>query len=118
MHIVLICTLAFLAMVMQDILSVAMTQANARNKASLSGVLDMVSWGVALFTTFISLDALDGSNLVLKISVIASVSAANYIGSVLGVRVGQKFIKPTVKACPGCCACLPKPGKNPPHAKK
>jgi hypothetical protein len=64
-------------------------QANARDKASLSGLLDMLSWLLALFTAFISLDALNGHNDALKIAVICSVSAANYIGSVAGVKLGQ-----------------------------
>ena len=93
LHVLVICVIAFVAMVASNILSTALTQASARNRANLSGILDTLCWGVSLTTTFISLDALNGNNLALKAAVILSVSAANYIGSVLGVKVGQKYIK-------------------------
>lgn len=112
MHIVELCILAFIAMVLQDILGVAQTQANARDRAQLSGFLDMVSWLVALYTTFISLDALNGHDLVLKISVIVSVSVANYVGSVLGVKLGQKYIKAVAPVV------VPGAEKRPPHKER
>lgn len=88
-----IAVLAAVIMVAQDILSTAQAQANNRHKASLSGLLDMASWLVTISTTALSVTALQGHDLARKIAVIGAVSAANYIGSVLGVKIGDHFIK-------------------------
>lgn len=96
MHYFEICMLAFVAMVIQDVLGVMQTQANARNNAHLSGVLDMLGWVAAIATTSISVDAINGHNFLMKALVITSVSIANYIGSVMGVRLGERFIKQVV----------------------
>lgn len=84
---------AGLIMIVQDVLSTAQTQANNRSRASLSGLLDMASWLVTISTTTISVSALQGSDMAKKVAVVASVSAANYAGSVLGVKLGDRFIK-------------------------
>ena len=116
MHIFLICLAAFFAMLVLNIVSVAEIQATNRNKAAMSGLLDVISWLVALFTTFISLDALDGNNLALKVSVIATVSAANFIGSVMGVNLGKKYIR-SVRLMPPVSGKPPHTKTEPPHVK-
>lgn len=85
--------LAGLAMLIQDIIAVPLTQAEARNRAHLAGVLDTLGWLVAIATTFISVDTLQGHDMTRKIAVIVVVSAANYIGTLVGVRIGKRFVK-------------------------
>jgi hypothetical protein len=83
---------AALAMFAEDIGGALLTQAMARNRANLSGMLDSLTWIAGIFTAAWSLDAIDGHSLALKAVVIAAVSVANYAGSALGVKVGKRFI--------------------------
>ncbi len=84
--------LAALAMLAQDIIAVPLTQAEARNRAHLAGILDTLGWLVAITTTFISVDALQGHNTAEKVWVIVLVSGANYIGTLIGTKVGARFV--------------------------
>lgn len=90
--------LAGISMIFQDLIAVTMVQAESRNKAALSGVLDMAGWGLAITTNTIAISALQGHNTGLKIAVIAVVSVANFIGSYSGVKIGEKYIKPDPNA--------------------
>lgn len=85
--------LAALAMVAQDILGVLMVQAEARNRGYLSGVLDSLQWFAVISTTTISVTALQGHNLREKLLVIVFVTAANLLGSIVGVAIGKRYIK-------------------------
>jgi cytochrome b len=80
------------AMVVQDILSVLLVQAEARNHAWLSGLFDSLSWLAAITTTTISVTTLQGHNLEGKVLVVVLVSAANVLGSAAGVALGERFI--------------------------
>ena len=80
-------------MFLQDVVAVPLTQAEARNRAHLAGVLDTVGWLVAIATTFISVDTLQGHDMSRKVAVIVVVSAANYVGTVTGVHLGKRFVK-------------------------
>lgn len=80
-------------MLLQDIIAVPLTQAEARNRAHLAGVLDTVGWLVAITTTFLSVNTLSGHDTPRKIGVIVGVSGANYIGTVLGTRIGKRWVK-------------------------
>lgn len=93
-----IVALASGAMVFQDVLGTCLTQAQARDRAVLSGWLDTVAWGAAIATTSISVTALQGHNTGLKVAVIAGVSAANFCGSWLGTIIGKRYIKPLPSA--------------------
>jgi hypothetical protein len=84
---------AALAMVCQDIIAVPLTQAEARNRAVLSGLLDGAGWLVAITTTFLSVNALQGHSLSTKIWVIVLVSIANLVGSYLGCKIGERWVK-------------------------
>lgn len=88
-----IALLAALIMVVQDILNTAQTQASTRGKASLSGLPDMASWLVTISTATLSVTALQGHGTAKKIVVIGAVSSASYVGSVLGVKIGDRSIK-------------------------
>lgn len=87
-----IVVLAAVAMFVQDLIAVPLTQAEARNRAMLAGVLDTVGWLVAITTTFISVDSLQGHNTGQKIAVIVSVSFANFFGTYTGTKLGKKYV--------------------------
>ena len=80
-------------MIVQDVPGVIMTQAAARDRANLTGLLDTLGWLAGIMTTSVSVTALRGHNWPFKIAVIAAVSVANYVGSVTGVLIGKKFVK-------------------------
>jgi choline-glycine betaine transporter len=87
--------LAAASMVVSDVLSVVLVQAEARNKANLSGVMDTLGWGASIIVTFATLHALGGTDMALKVAVIVAVSAANYFGSWWGVVIGKRFVSET-----------------------
>lgn len=84
---------AFLAMFAQDILGTVMVQAEARNQANLSALLDTVGWGASFACTYIGITALQGHNTALKVFVVAAISAANYGGTWTGVIIGKRWVK-------------------------
>lgn len=88
-----IIALAAAAMVIQDILAVLLTQAEARNRAHLGGWLDAAMWLAGIWTTNWSLEALHSHHLAMKIGVMAAVSCANYVGTVTGTKIGRRFVK-------------------------
>ena len=85
---------AFIAMIAEDIIGVANSQAMARNKANLAGLTDVFAFICVLVTNHYALNALNGHNMALTVVVIAAITAANYIGSWSGVKIGQRWIKP------------------------
>lgn len=89
----LVVVYAAAAMLVQNILGVLMTQAEARNKGWLTGILDSLGWIAAIVTTSITISALDGHSLSLKIWMITGVTLANLFGSLWGVWLGRKFIR-------------------------
>jgi hypothetical protein len=84
---------AAVAMLVQNILGVLMTQAEAKNHGWMTGILDSLGWIAAIVTTSITINALDGHDIVLKIWMIAGVTLANLFGSLWGVWIGKKFIR-------------------------
>ena len=85
--------LAALCMVAQDVLSVLMVQAEARNRGWLSGWLDAVAWLFGIGTLAISVTALQGHDTREKVLVVVFVSAANILGSWAGVKIGKRYIR-------------------------
>ncbi len=98
---------AALAMLAQDILAVLMVQAEARNRASLAGLLDCAQWGAAISTTTISVTALQGHSAPLKTAVVLAVTAANFAGSWAGVQIGRRLITPAAPPVCPCANCVP-----------
>lgn len=96
---------AALAMVAQDILAVCLVQAEARNRATLAGLLDSAAWLATITTATISVTTLQGHSLALKAVVVAAVTAANFIGSFSGVKIGQRLVRELPKAVPCCPHC-------------
>lgn len=80
-------------MLFSDIIATIMVQAEARNKSHLAGILDAVGWLVSMVVTFETVTALQGHNMGLKIGVIIFVTAANYIGTLIGTKLGQRWVK-------------------------
>lgn len=93
---------AALAMLGEDLLATWLVQAQSRGHASLSGLLDVAGWPMAMITTFATVSAWQGHNALLKVLVVLAVSAANFIGTYFAVRIGQKRIKVAV-----ACTCCP-----------
>ena len=84
--------LAAAAMLVQDVISVPLTQAEARNRVHLAGVLDTLGWLVAITTTFLAVNTLQGHNTGDKVLVIVLVSAANYVGTATGTKLGARYV--------------------------
>jgi biotin transporter BioY len=85
---------AALAMVAQDILGVCLVQAEARNRAHLAGIMDTAGYLCAFLTTAFAMGSYvehgwDEKTFVILIAV----SAANYLGTVTGVKIGKRWIK-------------------------
>ena len=80
-------------MVVQDILAVLLTDAEARNRGWLAGILDSAVWLFAIATTTIAVTALQGHSLAGKVELVVFVSVANLIGMRLGVWIGKRYIK-------------------------
>ena len=80
-------------MVVQDILAVLLTDAEARNRGWLAGILDSAVWLFAIATTTIAVTALQGHSLAGKVELVVFVTVANLIGMRLGVWIGKKYIK-------------------------
>lgn len=89
---------AGLAMFAEDILGVLMTLATAKNRGWLAGILDALGWYAAILTTTVSVSALQGHSLSMKIAVFGAVTAANITGSWSGVEIGRRLIKDPEKA--------------------
>ena len=106
-----VAVIAALAMLAQDVLATLLVQAQARNKAHLAGILDVIAWILAITTTSISVTTLSGHNLTAKILVVGFVSVANYAGSVLGVKLGERYVHMTAPHRTG--VRLPRHGRKP-----
>lgn len=88
-----IAIVAAIAMIIQDILGTLLVQANARDRAVLSGFLDSLGWFAGIITTTLSVTAIQGHDWPAKITMCAFVTAANFGGSYIGVKVGERFLK-------------------------
>lgn len=88
----LIIILAALAMLVQDVLAVLLTQAEARNRGGMAAVLDSLMWLAGIATTTISVTALQGHSFAEKVWVILAVTGANVVGTLVGVAIGKRFI--------------------------
>lgn len=80
-------------MVLQDIISVILVQAEAANRGWLAGICDMFGWYLAIATTSISVTSLQGHSLSQKIWVLALVGAANIVGTKSGQVLGKRLLK-------------------------
>ena len=84
---------AAVAMIAQDILATLMTMAENRQHPWWAGLLDAGMWLTGLFTTLWG-----AGNVILhgwnahSIAVIATITAANVLGTALGVKLGDRLM--------------------------
>lgn len=88
------------AMLIEDVLGTLLVQANAKGLAWLSGLLDALAWGAGIITTTVSVSALQGHSMYAKVVVITLITIANVLGSVMGVKIGDKLIKAPAPVAP------------------
>lgn len=101
MHaIILTAIIAGAAMLVEDVLGTLLVQANAKDLAWLSGLLDALAWGAGIITTTVSVTALQGHSMLAKVVVITAITIANVLGSVMGVKIGQRILKAPVPVVP------------------
>lgn len=81
------------AMLVSNVLGTVRVQAEAANKAHLSGLIAATGQGFALITTVISVTALQGHGLLSKAIVVAAVMGATYLGTTWGVSIGKRIIR-------------------------
>lgn len=87
--------LAALCMVLVDVLSVVMVQAEAANRGWLAGIMDTLGWYPSIVCTTLCVLALDGHSWSAKVAVLLFVGAANLFGTKLGQIVGQEIMART-----------------------
>lgn len=86
--------LAYVAMVTQDVLGSVLVMAEADRRAHTAALCDTVQDAARLTGLLVVTGtALDSTDLPLKVAVIAATLAADYSGTWLGVRVGDRLIK-------------------------
>src|ERR1019366_1855954 len=88
-----IALLASVTMVFTDVAGTIMVMAESRNNGWLAGWMDTFAWMVSIGTTTITVTALQGNSLKEKILVITLVSAANLFGTLLGTKIGKRYVK-------------------------
>jgi len=86
-------TLATIAMVFEDVLSVLLVQAEARDRAVLSGVLDSIAWAFSMVVTVATVDVMQGHHNSVKVLAVGAITIANFVGSLVGVQIGKRTIK-------------------------
>lgn len=87
-----VAVLAALGMIVSDVLESLLTQAQSRNRAHLAGLMDTAGWLVGIYVTNWSLEGIH-STTTRAVVVLAAVSAANYIGTYAGTKIGAKYVK-------------------------
>ena len=85
--------LAALAMVVDDVLAVMLVQAEARNRAVLSGILDSFMWMFSMLVTVTTVNVMQGHHFEKKAVAVGAITLANFVGSMAGVRIGRRYIK-------------------------
>ncbi len=84
---------ASLAMLAQDLLLTTLTQAEARDRWVLAGVLDCGGFLAQVTTYGVSIDAIVTHGLGTRtLVVLAALTVANFIGTGLGTLLGSKWI--------------------------
>lgn len=84
---------AAVAMLVQMLASVLLTQAEARDRAALAAALNAVRWPAAIWCTALCVAALQPPASPGKDVVVGAVWAAAVGGTYVAVRIGRKAIK-------------------------
>lgn len=85
-----VAVLAFIAMMVQDVLGTCMVVFEARLNAPVSGMFDVLGWVAGLICSALALEEIikNGWRTRKSLTIIAAVSLANFAGTVLGVTIG------------------------------
>jgi hypothetical protein len=81
------------AMVVQDILGTVMVVAESKNRPHLAAAMDTAGWIAQIVCTSVSVVTLATGSWGARIAVILAVSAANYIGTYSGTRLGHHLTR-------------------------
>lgn len=84
-----IALLAFLSMCFQDILGTAMVVFEATYNPALAGAFDVVGWFFGLICSALAIESIikNGWRTKRSLTIIAAVTAANFIGTYIGVYI-------------------------------
>src|ERR1039458_1186183 len=85
--------IASLSMIAVDVLGVLLVQSEARNHGWMAGILDTAQWIPGIVCSAITITVLQGHSLLAKSLIILFVSAANLFGTLLGTKIGTRYIK-------------------------
>lgn len=85
--------LAVVSMLLQDVVSTLLVQAEARDKPALSGILDVFMWILGMTCTTVIVKIFLTGSIWATLEAGAAVSVANFVGTYAGVRIGRRFIK-------------------------
>jgi hypothetical protein len=80
-------------MVIQDILATFLVISESKGREWLAGALDAAMWLFGIVTTSHAVAALNGHNNAEKWWILGLVSVANVVGTVTGVKLGERLIK-------------------------
>ena len=83
--------LAFVAMCIQDILGTGMVIFESRFNAPVAGLFDVSAWIAGLICAALALEEIikNGWRTKKSLTIIAAVSAANFLGTYAGVYIGS-----------------------------
>jgi len=84
-----VAVLAFVAMCLNDVFGTIMVVEESRLNAVSAGVFDVLGWVTGLVCAALALDSIirDGWRTRRSLVIIASVSVANFLGTLLGVHI-------------------------------
>lgn len=83
--------IAFLAMCANDMLATGMVVFEAHYRAVLAGLFDIGGWVTAFICSALALESIikNGWRTRRSLTIIACISAANFLGTVAGVAIGK-----------------------------
>jgi hypothetical protein len=86
--------LAFVAMCAQDLLATTMVIAEAHYNAPVAGLFDVASWITGLICAALAIESIinEGWRTRRSLWIIGSVSAANFVGTYIGVAVASALV--------------------------
>lgn len=90
-HLGKVALLAFAAMSVQDLLGTGMVIMEARFNAPIAGLFDVTGWLAGLVCSALALEEIikNGWRTRKSLTIIAAVTAANFIGTYAGVAIGS-----------------------------
>lgn len=83
--------LAFAAMCVQDVMGTCMVIFESRLNAPVAGLFDVAGWIATLVCSALALEEIikNGWKTRKSLTIIAAVSIANFVGTVMGVSIGS-----------------------------